>query len=285
MQEVKTYWPWMKAIAYTPTVMASPDDYTADDPARALLKRLHAAKKINLKWASEQIGKNHAYLQQFVNRGVPRHLPEIQRRKLATVLGVPEAALRPPSMTDGLTYVPFPDEDPDWRPQPDNHIVARAYDREHYAPKVAGALPELDVSTGAGEGRVGETVALQIGTESWSGHAVVAGLMPADYLRNEVRVAPNRTIVLPVVGDSMIPTYQPGDRVLVDLTQNRLGPDTVYVISDGLSPPQIKRLTRVLFSDPVMVRVISDNAAHGEQTVELDRLTIIGRVCGVVARR
>lgn len=84
----------------------------------------------------------------------------------------------------------------------------------------------------------------------------------------------------------MIPTYQPGDRVLVDLTQNELVADsTVYVISDGQSPPQINRLTRILFSDPPEVDIISDNVDQAKQRVELDRLVIIGRVCGLVARR
>jgi len=48
----------------------------------------------NLAELSKAVGKNHAYLQQFLHRGSPRKLPEDVRRALAEVLGIPEAALR-----------------------------------------------------------------------------------------------------------------------------------------------------------------------------------------------
>jgi phage repressor protein C with HTH and peptisase S24 domain len=88
-----------------------------------------------------------------------------------------------------------------------------------------------------------------------------------------------------VVGDSMQPTYMPGDRVIVDLSQNQMTTDTVYAISDGYTEPQIKRLQRVPFSRPSEVKIISDNPALETFTVELDRLTIIGRICGHIARK
>ena len=47
-----------------------------------------------LKSASEKLGRNHAYLQQFVQRGTPARLPEDVRRDLAALLGVEEDALR-----------------------------------------------------------------------------------------------------------------------------------------------------------------------------------------------
>jgi phage repressor protein C with HTH and peptisase S24 domain len=47
-----------------------------------------------LKSASEKLGRNHAYLQQFVQRGTPARLPEDVRRDLAALIGVDEAALR-----------------------------------------------------------------------------------------------------------------------------------------------------------------------------------------------
>lgn len=194
---------------------------------------------------------------------------------------------RPGEEPDGdRTYEPLPEDDPNWRPDPEFDPDASVYTREKYEPKVGGALPELDIGAGGGEGTVGEFIALPLGNGTISGHKVTAEwLFPEAYLHNETHVAPARTIVLPVVGDSMEPTYRPGDRVLVDLSQNELVSDTVYVISDGHSPPQIKRLTRILFTDPVEVDVISDNPAGGKQRVELARLKIVGRVCGVVARR
>lgn len=155
-----------------------------------------------------------------------------------------------------------------------------------YRPTIEGAIPEIDVEAGAGDGRIGEVITLPMGEESYSGHKVIAEwLLPEDYLRHELHTNVNRTLVMNVIGDSMIPTYQPGDRVLIDLTQKQMNTDTVYLIGDGNSPPQIKRLQRVLFSEPAEVRVISDNPANENVTALLERVLIYGRVVGVVSRR
>lgn len=160
------------------------------------------------------------------------------------------------------------------------------FTREHWRPHVNDALPELDVKLGAGEGAVGEVINLPVGNASISGHRVIAEwLIPKDYLRSEAKASPSHTVVMEVIGDSMYPNYMPGDRVIVDLSQNRFVSDTVYSISDGASEPQIKRLQRVPFSDPVQVKIISDNPALETFTVELERLIIIGRICGHIARR
>jgi len=64
------------------------------DPVRDLvLLRLDAIGE-TLKSASVKLGKNHAYLQQFIHRGVPARLPEDARHALADLLGVEEARLR-----------------------------------------------------------------------------------------------------------------------------------------------------------------------------------------------
>lgn len=161
-----------------------------------------------------------------------------------------------------------------------------SYTREHWRPAVDGALPEIDVKLGAGSGVVGETINLPVGPGAVSGHPVVAEwLIPEDYLRNEAKASPRQTLVMEVIGDSMTPTYQPGDRVLIDLAQNSMLSDTVYAISDGYSEPQIKRLQRIPFSDPPQVIIISDNPNLERFTVELERLSVIGRVCGHIARK
>ena len=52
---------------------------------------------------SATIGRNPAYLHQFVTRGSPRRLPEVERRHLAIVLNVDERELgaRDPWSPDG----------------------------------------------------------------------------------------------------------------------------------------------------------------------------------------
>lgn len=162
----------------------------------------------------------------------------------------------------------------------------RGYARERWQPEVRGALPELDGRLGAGEGSVGEVISLPIQDGVVSGHRVIAEwLLPQSYLRDEIKASPGHTIVMEVIGDSMTPTYQPGDRVLIDLLQNSFVADTVYAISDGYSEPQIKRLQRVPFSNPTQVRIISDNPSLETFTAELSQVTIIGRICGHIARK
>lgn len=161
-----------------------------------------------------------------------------------------------------------------------------SYSREHWQPRIAGATPEVDVKLGAGSGIVGEVINLPVGSGNVAGHKIVAEwVIPAGYLRNEAKASPNHTIIMEVIGDSMQSTYMPGDRVIVDLSQNQMTTDTVYAISDGYSEPQIKRLQRVPFTHPGQVKIISDNPALETFTVELDRLTIIGRICGHIARK
>lgn len=161
-----------------------------------------------------------------------------------------------------------------------------AYSRERWAPHIDGAIPELDLKVGAGAGVIGDIIGLPVGAQQFSGHRVVSEwLIPEPYLRNEAKVAPATTIIAEIIGDSMTPTYQPGDRVIIDLSQDKMVSDTVYAISDGDSEPQIKRLQKVPFSDPAQVLIISDNPNLQTFTVELDRLTIIGRICGHIARK
>jgi phage repressor protein C with HTH and peptisase S24 domain len=50
--------------------------------------------RLNMSAVSKRLGKNHAYLHQFLDRGIPAQLPELIRHRLAEILEVPEAMLR-----------------------------------------------------------------------------------------------------------------------------------------------------------------------------------------------
>jgi transcriptional regulator with XRE-family HTH domain len=218
--------------------------------------------------------------------------PELIMKMIKAVVGKGEPPItasdvwslaRPEVVGSHLSLVSSYDPDAD---ETERSEDGRAYTREHWKPSVDGAIPEIDVKLGAGHGIVGDIINLPVGGGSVSGHRVVAEwLIPEEYLRSELKVSIKDTLIEEVVGDSMFPTYSPGDRVIIDLTQNRLTTDTVYSISDGSSEPQIKRLQRVPFSDPPLVKIISDNPNLETFTVELDRVHIIGRICGHLSRR
>lgn len=173
--------------------------------------------------------------------------------------------------------------DEEWTPTPD--ADGEGYDRDNYQPDIPGAIPELDAKAGAGEGAVGEVMVLPIGNGTISAHKIVdEWRIPPAYLREAVS-NPERAIVLGIQGDSMTPNYSPGDKVIIDLTEHELRADGVYLISDGFSEPQIKRLQRILFTVPPRCKIISDNPAYAEQEVDIDGLRIMGKVAAYVGRR
>jgi len=61
---------------------------------RDLIRRRLADMGLSMKEASERIGRNHAYLQQYFERGVPASLPEDVREKLGALLQLSPDALR-----------------------------------------------------------------------------------------------------------------------------------------------------------------------------------------------
>jgi hypothetical protein len=108
-----------------------------DDP-RAVLERLIFERGEDCASLSRLIGRNPAYVQQFIKRGSPRRLAEPDRQRLARYFGVPETWL-------GATVAPRP--------------VAMLV-----------TVPVLDTAASAGPGAVGEDrlSAAGIGfSESW----------------------------------------------------------------------------------------------------------------------
>ena len=170
-------------------------------------------------------------------------------------------------------YIPTPDTD------------GEGYGRDHYSPSIPDAIPELDAKAGGGEGAVGEVMVLPIGNGTISAHKIVdEWRIPPAYLREAVS-NPDRAIVLPIQGDSMLPNYAPGDRVIIDLAEHELRADGVYLISDGFSEPQIKRLQRIMFTVPPRCKIISDNPSYEAQEVDVDGVKILGKVAAYVGRR
>lgn len=60
---------------------------------RAVVQREADAQGTSLNALSIRIGKNAAYLQQWIQRGSPKQLPEEERRNLAIALNIDERLL------------------------------------------------------------------------------------------------------------------------------------------------------------------------------------------------
>lgn len=80
------------------------------DPRRRLLE-LAEGRGVSLSALSRMIGKNTSYLQQFVRKGSPRRLEELDRGRLARFFGVDEAELgrlQEKSSTDSRVWIDIP---------------------------------------------------------------------------------------------------------------------------------------------------------------------------------
>lgn len=67
-----------------------------DDSARRLIRNAMQQKNVSAKELSKAAGKNHAYVQQYLERGSPLALPEDARLAIAQRLGLSQSELKGP---------------------------------------------------------------------------------------------------------------------------------------------------------------------------------------------
>jgi Peptidase S24-like len=195
---------------------------------------------------SRLLGRNAAYVQQFIKRGIPKKLDEDDRRTLARYFGVAEIVLggpaEPPAMSPpGLS-------------------------RTRGARLIA--VPQLSVGASAGPGAL-------------TGAELVEGQFGFDaaWLRR-LTSDPANVSAIRVKGDSMMPTLADGDDILVDRgdAADRLR-DGIYVlrIDDALN---VKRIALNPAGRTVTIR--SDNTAYPDwPDMPMARVDVIGRVIWV----
>ena len=204
-----------------------------NDP-RVVLERLCAERGEDFAGLSRMLGRNSAYIQQFVRRGVPKRLGEAERRKLARYFSISESLLGGPAEDEQVgTLVP----------------VERSPMRASAGP---GAIPYDE----AGKPYFAFD-------EAW--------------LKSLTASPSSRLSIIRVEGDSMAPTLNAGDDILVDLGDcaERLR-DGIYVLhaDDALV---VKRLA--LHPAGRRVTVQSDNPAYPDwPDCDIDDLLCIGRV-------
>ena len=97
------------------------------------------------------------------------------------------------------------------------------------------------------------------------------------WIRDRLKAAPSLLRVMTVQGDSMIPTLQDGDVILVDMNQRNPIPPGIFVLHDGLGLVA-KRLEHVPMSDPPRVHIISDNHQYSPSECTAEEVNIVGRV-------
>jgi phage repressor protein C with HTH and peptisase S24 domain len=275
----------MMSTAYVGDYVVSSGYAAGMDTIGARIKFARKLRGLTQEDIAKHFQINRVSVAQWEGRGnspEPAKIPELARLLTTTSDWLIKGIGSPPQAGD-IREIRAEPLDENYHPAPDQD--GEGYDRENYEPKIPGAIPELDAKAGGGEGAVGEVMVLPVGTGTISAHKIIdEWLIPPSYLREAV-ANPDRAIVLGVQGDSMSPNYNPGDKVVIDLTEHELRADGVYLISDGHSEPQIKRLQRIMFTVPPKCRIISDNPSYGAQEVDIDGLRIMGKVAAYVGRR
>lgn len=154
--------------------------------------------------------------------------------------------------------------------------AARAEIASEYGPRKSGSIRirEFDVSPQAGAGAImDEHCGIAEGNP-----VVAAWEIPKNYIESYLPNSESLAIVR-VIGNSMEPDLNAGDRVLVDTEHRTPSPDGMYVLWNGLGVV-IKQLQIVPRSSPPVVRIISINPTYPVDEVPLDDLVINGRVVG-----
>ena len=204
-----------------------------NDP-RVVLERLCAERGEDFAGLSRMLGRNQAYIQQFVRRGVPKRLKEEERRKLARYFAISETLLGGPPESPG--------------------------------PGGLISIKRHPVSASAGPGAV---VTEELGKPYFG--------FDERWLKALTATPPGQLSIVRVEGDSMSPTLNPGEDILVDLGScaERLR-DGIYVLraDDALV---VKRLALHPVSGRVTVQ--SDNPAYTDwPDCGIDEINCIGRV-------
>jgi transcriptional regulator with XRE-family HTH domain len=102
--------------------------------------------------------------------------------------------------------------------------------------------------------------------------------LPKQLLANQV--GSNSTMrIIQVMGDSMQPEFNPGDRVMVNTADRMPSPPGVFVLWDGFGLI-IKRCEMIPKSDPPRTILSSANKNYATYESEMNELDIQGRVVG-----
>ena len=228
------------------------------DPVRRRLLRLLTVKGSTLRTASIAMGRNDAYLHQFIYRGTPKVLAEDDREILAEHLGC-----RPELLKHGRSYRISTNAT---RPSPPGDAYA--------APIGYSAVPEADLR------------AEPDAEEGWNGELRETGdaWMFADaFIRHRLRADPGDLWMVEVDGDSMEPLLASGDHLLIDVSRTVPAPPGIFVIWDGIALVA-KRIEHVAYSEPARLVLKSLSPEYDSYECAAEEIRVVGRAVWVAKK-
>ena len=234
------------------------------DAVRTLITQIVRERDLNLSDVSAALGRNHAYMQQFLKRGIPAKLPEDVRPVLAEFLGIDEAALGAPVKTAVKT---------------EKSLANR--------PGMID-LPEYDIRAGAnyaggidGNGEFNQ--------DDIAGHKPVAHWgLPSAYVQNGLGLRSGSIDIITVEGNSMDDGSRyaliSGDKVIIDRLSVNVRQGGIFAIYDGITTI-VKQVEYVRDSEPPRIVCKSLNQSYQPFEVILDgNAHVIGRVSVKITR-
>lgn len=195
---------------------------------------------------SALIGRNHAYMQQFIKRGVPKCLRDDDMKKIIQHFNI------------SLDYFGTPDDFPNPGQRHSDNLDGE-FDEEYIRVNVYN----IEAAAGAGSVVENNEIANKLAfKKSW--------------IRSSSNAMADDLAVITVSGDSMNPTLYDGDHILVDMTLTTLKNDGIYVLRND----DMILVKRISFNPVTKLCTIkSDNNYYesweGCQPADLD---ILGRV-------
>ena len=232
------------------------------DPVRLKVLKLIKDRDTDFKNASIAMGRNAAYLHQFVYRGTPKILSEDDRGTLAEHLGC---------APDELRHKKAPPRKPRKKAAPRENVVRPS--SISAPPEGYMAVPEIDVRASAGPGALNE--GFEETKEMW--------FFPDPVIRHEFRARPDDLRMITIDGDSMEPLLSTGDRILIDVSQRIPVPPGIFVIWDGMGLVA-KRIEHEPNSEPPKVIIKSVNPEYDTYERDAEEVHIIGRVVWTARR-
>lgn len=183
------------------------------DKIRKRLSREIELRQMDMKQLSLALGKNHAYVQQFLTRGIPARLKEQDRRKLSELLDIPEDELGGPEPASSPAHAT-----PQFR-----------------------TITEYDIRASAGDGALTSEENVR---SQWP--------FDPSYLSDFLGLSTNALAIIEVRGDSMEPTLSSGDRVMVHLADKQISQPGIFIIYDG-GGTVIKRVEKIPGQDKLVL--------------------------------
>lgn len=146
-------------------------------------------------------------------------------------------------------------------------------------------IAEIDVRAGAGGGGLANAEVAPDGAGGTVATDELKGYwtFPEEYVRGELHVRPADATIIEIRGDSMSPTLLPGDRVMVDTGDRNPSPPGVFAMWDGFGVVS-KRIEIIPNTEPVTIKINSDNPNHDGYERSIDEISVIGRIVWVARR-